>query len=121
MTDCVRPWCCPEPRCTPIHNGGVSENPTPGVSFMCWGYLADAIKFEYDGARHANDLSSCWYTALKGVIRWQENVSDWMNTVADYWKALEKLPLSVLVRCEPTIRHRLLEKREVDTGDVEGE
>jgi hypothetical protein len=88
---------------------------------MCWGYLADAIKFEYDGARHANDLSSCWYTALKGVIRWQENVSDWMNTAADYWKALEKLPLSVLARCEPTIRHRLLEKREVGTEDVEGE
>jgi len=115
---CTRPWCCPEPHCTPIHNVGVSGEPQPGVSFICFGYLPAAVTFEYDGERHANDLSSCWYTALKGIIRWQENVSDWLNTVGEYSKALEMLPLPVLARCTPAIRRRVLEKRVAETEEL---
>lgn len=40
---------------------------------------------------HTNDLSSCAYTPLKGVIRWQENEDDWTWLRIGYDRALTTL------------------------------
>jgi hypothetical protein len=79
-TQVERPYCCPEPRCTPIHNHGDGESlaqPRPGQSFTCLGKMPREIEFAYDGSDHRNDLNRCVYTPLKGIIRFQENVEDW--------------------------------------------
>ena len=89
MGDVLRPWCCPEPSCKPIHNDQVEGEPTPGVSFICFGKMARPVTFIYDGESHDNDLNHCDYTPLKGIIRWQENVDDWRYVVAQYQRALE--------------------------------
>lgn len=47
--------------------------------------------FTYDGVEHANDLNSCHYSALKGVIRFQENKDDWENLLAAYTRALMRV------------------------------
>ena len=86
MADVLRPWCCPEPSCKPIHNDQVER---PGVSFICFGKMARPVEFTYDGEKHNNDLNHCDYTPLKGVIRWQENPDDWRYIVAQYQRALE--------------------------------
>lgn len=49
----------------------------PGDSFLCFGRAPREVVFIYDGDEHRNDLRSCSYTPLKGVIANQENVDDW--------------------------------------------
>lgn len=87
-----RPWCCPEPRCTPIHQlrGGDAplSMPEPGESFVCFG-VAPPIRFEYDGVEHINDTRSCSYTPLKGLIAWQENAGDWRALGGAYSRAAD--------------------------------
>ena len=88
----ARPWCCPEPRCAPLLTHNLYANPTlPGESWVCFGRMAEPIEFIYDGKKHANDLSHCDYTPLKGVIRWQENEDDWRALAKMFSRALEKL------------------------------
>lgn len=89
-----RPWCCPEPRCVPVHTLSGSELPlsqaTPGETFLCFG-AAPTVRFEYDGVEHVNDTRSCTYTALKGVISYQENADDWRAIGYAYSRALRAL------------------------------
>ena len=87
-----RPWCCPEPRCVPVYqlaNRADLATPKPGDTFMCFGRMAEPVEFVYDGEHHRNDLNSCWATALKGVIRNQENASDWRMLAGSYKAAYD--------------------------------
>ena len=91
-----RPWCCPEPRCAPIYqikdgSAAALDQPQPGQSFSCFGKMTEPVAFEYDGVKHVNELSSCHYTTLKGVMRWQEAREDWMLLAEGYTKALAQL------------------------------
>src|SRR3990167_2364349 len=95
MSEMPRPWLCPEPRCTPLHNlldGDYKDIriAEPGQSFFCAGLMPDDIDFKYDGVEHTNDLRSCAYTPLKGLIAWQENEADWENLGVFYMRALQK-------------------------------
>jgi hypothetical protein len=87
-----RPWCCPEPRCAPLHL--LAEAVAPGESFVCFG-KAPEVEFTYDGVAHTNDLRSCHYTPLKGLIAYQENRDDWEAMRAGYWRALAALDTRV--------------------------
>lgn len=90
-----RPWCCPEHSCAPLFQVKDSHIDLTvcksGKTFFCYGRMIKAITFIYDGEKHANDLSTCFYTPLKGVIRFQMNEDDWewMKIGAEH--ALEKL------------------------------
>lgn len=91
-----RPWCCPEPRCLPLWQVRDSSSeplakPQPGQSWACWGRLGRTVEFEYDGVMHANDLRSCFYTALKGVVSWHETADDWMLMEDGYHMAAARL------------------------------
>lgn len=90
-----RPWCCPETRCRPIHQLAGSDEPlsvpTPGESWLCFGKMDEPVVFTYDGVDHTNDLRSCWYTALKGVVANQENADDWRALRNAYVRALSAL------------------------------
>lgn len=93
-----RPWCCPEPRCTPLHalQGGDKplSVPDPGETFLCFG-KAPQVVFIYDGVEHVNDVRSCTYTALKGVVSYQENADDWRAIQNAYGRALHLLAAPV--------------------------
>lgn len=88
-----RPWCCPDPRCEPVHQlaNGDPSIAAPGESFSCFGRMPEGIAFIYDGSDHANDLRSCHYTPLKGVIAWQENADDWRMLSRAYAMAEKRL------------------------------
>jgi hypothetical protein len=91
-----RPWLCPEPRCTPIHqlqDGDYDDIsvPEPGQTWSCAGRMERPVTFMYDGVDHTNDCNSCHYTALKGVIRWQENAADWRALTNFYSRAVNAL------------------------------
>lgn len=89
-----RPWCCPEPRCVPVHTLSGSELPLsvaePGETFLCFG-AAPQVEFIYDGVKHVNDTRSCTYTPLKGVISYQENADDWRAISSAYNRAEKAL------------------------------
>lgn len=86
-----RPWCCPEPRCIPLHTvQGETEplsTPSPGESFICFG-KAPMVEYVYDGHKHANDTRSCHFTPLKGLIAYQENADDWRAIGGAYSRAV---------------------------------
>lgn len=91
-----RPWCCPEPRCSPVFQLKDSDYAditvaVPGESFSCFGMMDRNVPFIYDGVEHNNDLNSCSYTALKGVIRFQENEADWEALEIAYRRARQKV------------------------------
>lgn len=91
-----RPWCCPEPKCTPVFQLKDSDYeditiPVTGESFFCFGLMERPVTFSYDGVEHNNDLNSCSYTALKGVIRFQENEADWEALEIAYRRARQKV------------------------------
>jgi hypothetical protein len=88
-----RPWCCPEPRCDPLwqlRDGDAQplDIAQPGQTWSCWGRLSAEVLFTYDGVEHANDLKSCHYTALKGVVAYQENRADWEALAGSYRSAV---------------------------------
>lgn len=88
----ARPSCCPEPRCAPLHVLRDSEAAAdhPGESFVCFGD-APPVAFTYDGIEHRNDLRSCHYSPLKGLIAFQENAEDWEALRSGYGRALSVL------------------------------
>ena len=94
MSEPTRPWCCPEPRCTPVHQLANQDSlgaPIPGDSFLCFGRMPQEIVFVYDGDEHRNDLRSCCYTPLKGVVANQENEDDWRLLSMAYSQAVQAL------------------------------
>lgn len=90
-----RPWCCPEHQCRPIHQLAGSDEPlnvpTPGESWLCFGRMTEPVTFVYDGVQHDNDLRTCSYTVLKGVVANQENADDWRALADAYSRALSAL------------------------------
>ena len=101
MADLPRPWCCPDPlTCAPLMQlrDGESrplDEPQPGQTWSCWGRAGNSQRFTFDGVEHENDLHSCHYTALKGVVMYHENRADWENLATYYHLALRKLDLAV--------------------------
>lgn len=88
----LQPRMCPELKCTPLFQwpSDIPDN-EPGESWHCFGCMQAEVVFEYDGNKHANDLRSCCYTPLKGLIAWQENRMDWWGMRRAYDRALKKL------------------------------
>lgn len=90
----ARPWLCPERRCTPLiqcTDGDYKDLtvPEPGYSWTCWGLMERPVAFTYDGVEHTNNCNACHYTPLKGLIRWQENPTDW-ETLSSYYALAAK-------------------------------
>lgn len=86
-----RPWCCPDRRCQPLVQIGEPQEEQPGESFLCLGKMGAEVTFVYDGRSHTNDLSTCCYTPLKGILRFQENADDWFLQAFAYQQGLWKL------------------------------
>lgn len=89
-----RPWCCPEPTCTPFMQFGESMDlakPEMGLSWLCLGKMEQPRTFIYDGVEHTNDLNDCHYSPLKGVIRWEENAADIGGMASTYTLAVARL------------------------------
>lgn len=91
-----KPWICPEPCCCPVYQAKDSDYSDitiseSGHSFLCLGRMRSFIEFSYNRVLHQNYLSTCMYTPLKGLIRFQENKADWQLLKTSYERALEKL------------------------------
>ena len=92
-----RPWCCPVPWCRVVHQlkdheARPLDEAQPGESWVCFGRMTEKVPFAYDGVEHeGNDLRTCQYSALKGLVGWQENEGDWAALGDAYATALRLL------------------------------
>lgn len=65
-----------------------------GYSGECMGRMAAPIEFIYNGIPHRNDLNRCVFTPLKGIIRFQENISDLQASAEMLRRVLRQLAAS---------------------------
>jgi hypothetical protein len=91
-----RPWICAECNCEPIFQGKASDYDdisvcNAGQSWICFGKMKQSITFMYNGVEHENDLRTCQYTTLKGLVAWQMNEADWDFFATVYGRAFEKI------------------------------
>ena len=91
-----RPWICPEPRCQPIFHAKASDYPdisvsNSGQSFICFGESPETSEFTYNGVTHCNDLGTCMFSPLKGLVKFQMNEADWEWLGKACERSLEKL------------------------------
>ena len=98
MPEIARPWCCPDPgNCAPLiqlRDGDALplDIAQPGQTWVCFGKMTP-VEFTYAGVEHPNDLHSCHYTALKGVVMYQENRADWESLATYYHLAVRKVDI----------------------------
>lgn len=98
-----RPAICPDRAgCAPlIHPMTDSDNlpamDNPTFAIFCFGRLTEERRWTFNGVEHVEDLSTCQYSPLKGVIRWLENVSDWAALQRAYRAAIPAANESVAV------------------------
>jgi hypothetical protein len=71
-----RPFFCYDRRCKVIFSTYRKEDYERGFSFFCYGKLREKNVFTISEAVHENDMCHCYYTPLKGAIRWFVNEQD---------------------------------------------
>lgn len=96
----LRPRQCPDLACKPIHISiaGRQKDLDEGYSSSCYGYCGKT-EFTFKKAHHANDISHCVMTPLKGTIRFFVNVMDLGNDYFDIRRLLYLLSPSHCKEC----------------------
>ena len=65
----TRPFFCYDKKCRVIYSSYSEESFKKGFSFFCYGKLPKAHVFVEKEATHKNNICHCYYTPLKGAIR----------------------------------------------------
>lgn len=68
-----------------------------GESFFCFGKLKGCHQFKEKKTYHVNDISHCYYTPLKGMIRFFMNTDDLWGEAQAKIRVLNKL---IHVKCK---------------------
>ena len=72
----TRPKFCFDQTCEIIYSTFNEEQYIEGFSFFCFGKLKQTHIFKEKEVVHDNNLSHCYYTPLKGMIRFFVNQED---------------------------------------------
>jgi hypothetical protein len=94
-----RPKFCYDKSCKVVYSSYNLEDFDKGYSFFCFGKLKRGHLFHEEGreAIHENNLSHCYYTPLKGMIRFFVNEQDLWGEVNAKLAVLNRL---INVKCE---------------------
>jgi ribosomal protein L37E len=92
-----RPPFCYDKECNVIYSTYKDEDFDKGFSFFCFGKLREAHIFKEKETEHINDLSHCYYTPLKGMIRFFVNAEDLWKEATSKLAVLNRL---IEVKCE---------------------
>jgi len=65
-----RPFFCYDKKCKILHSSYSKESFEKGFSFFCYGRLPKEHIFIEKEAEHKNSICHCYYTPLKGAIRY---------------------------------------------------
>jgi len=97
----LRPPFCYDKDCHLIYTSYDPENFKRGFSFFCFGKLKKPHLFIEHEAKHLNDISHCYYTPLKGMIRFFVNIGDLWGEINAKLAVMNKLePLGNCYKCK---------------------
>ena len=94
-----RPPFCYDKECEVIYSTYKDEDFDKGFSFFCFGKLKEAHIFKEKKVEHVNDLSHCYYTPLKGMIRFFVNTEDLWKEATSKLAVLNKLVEVICEKC----------------------
>ena len=86
-----RPKFCYDKDCKVILSTYEKESFDEGLSFFCFGKLKEPHKFKEKETVHENNISHCYYTPLKGMIRYFMNTDDLWGEAQAKIRVLNKL------------------------------
>ena len=86
-----RPKFCYDESCEILLSTFDEKSYHDGVSFFCFGKLKERRVFKEKDTVHENDISHCYYTPLKGMIRFFMNVEDLWGEANAWLRVLNKL------------------------------
>lgn len=109
MRDC-RPRLCFDKNCSVLLSTFEEESFDEGVSFFCFGKLKEVHIFKEKQTVHENDLSHCYYTPLKGMLRFFMNVEDLWGEANAWLRVLNKLKEVKCTKCGGIARKVIIHK-----------
>lgn len=97
----IRPIWCWDKSCKLIYTSFNLENFNKGYSCFCFGKLKKSHLFIEKEAKHKNELSHCYYTPLKGVVRFFVTIGDLWGEINAKLVVMNKLqPLGKCFKCK---------------------
>jgi len=104
----VRPPFCLDGSCQHLLSTYDEKSFEEGYSFFCFGKLKKAHVFKEKEALHENNLSHCYYTPLKGMIRFFMNEDDLWGEAWAKVRVLNKLKEIKCGKCGGIVRKRIV-------------
>lgn len=80
----TRPHLCLDQSCFMLFTSYRREGFDEGLSFECWGRLAETHEFQHKETTHRNTHGHCIFTPLKGMIRFFLGVEDAQADIDGY-------------------------------------
>ncbi len=95
-----RPIFCYDWSCKVLLSTFDEEDFDKGLSFFCFGKLEKTHFFTEKETTHTNDISHCYYTPLKGMIRFFMNTDDLWGESHAMIRVLNKLIEVDCLKCD---------------------
>ena len=114
-----RPCWCYDKLAEIIYTSYSDEVYEKGYSCFCYGKMVKPNDFIFKEANHVNDICHCYYTPLKGAIRFFVCKGDLFGEIQAKLIVLNKIsPLSQCVDCGEKVNRRLLSGFAVNNGGI---
>lgn len=103
----VRPRFCYDKSCHLIYSTYNEKSFNEGYSFFCFGKLKEKNIFKEKEVVHENNISQCYYTPLKGMIRFFMNEDDLWGEANAWLRVLDKLKQVKCDKCGGIMKKRI--------------
>ncbi len=105
----VRPFFCYDKKCKIIYSTYKEKTHKEGFSYFCYGKLPKMHVWVENKAKHENDVCHCYYTPLKGAIRYFMNLGDLWG---EAWAMIAVMNRLIKPKC-PKCKGRCLKKLDI--------
>lgn len=105
-----RPKFCFDESCSVLISTFDEKSFNEGVSFFCFGKLKEKHIFKEKQTVHENDISHCYYTPLKGMIRFFMNIDDLWGEAQANLRVLNKLKKIKCDKCGDEVKKIIIHK-----------
>ena len=106
----LRPRFCYDNSCKLIYSTYEEKCFEEGCSFFCFGIMKKENVFKEKKTVHKNPISHCYYTPLKGMIRFFMNEDDLWGEANAKLRVLDKLKKVKCDKCGGIMKKRVIHK-----------
>jgi len=103
-----RPFFCYDKTAKVLYSTFSKDTFKRGFSFFCYGKLKNLHIFKEKEAIHKNDICHCYYTPLKGAVRYFVCAGDlWGELNAKIYLLNKVDPVGECIKCQKKIRRHI--------------